>query len=79
MLPQGYQNIRAYLKHINTAQGREELKNAEKQPEWIIEVPTAQQPMAATFNTDVFDVRQQSIIQNRMPTVAEIKYTTQDQ
>ena len=34
-----YQDIKAYIKHLNTAQGHEEIKNAEIQPEWIIEVP----------------------------------------
>ena len=76
MLGQSYKNIKAYLKHINTAQGREEIKNAEHQPEWILEVPLAPQPMAATFDIDVFDRRESnSNFQNRMPGYGEIIYT----
>ena len=71
MQKQSYQNIKAYLKHINTAQGLEEIKNAEHKPEWIIEVPLAPQPMAATFDNDVFDAREANF-QNRLPVNAEI-------
>ena len=76
MQKQSYQNIKAYLKHINTAQGLEELKNAEHQPEWIIEVPLVPQPMAATFDTDVSNVRK-SNNQNRLPVGAEIIHDSQ--
>ena len=78
MQNRSYQNMKAYLKHINTAQGLEELKNAEHQPEWIIQVPLVPQPAAATFDNDVFDEREANF-HNRVPVNAEIIHALQNE
>ena len=73
-----YQDIKAYIKHLNTAQGHEEIKNAEHQPEWIIEVPQAHQPTAAIFDVGHLAEREANF-QNRRSAFTEIISPSLDQ
>ena len=67
-----YLNIKSSIKHINTPQGREELKNAQHPPEWIIAVPSVPHKPATLFvRQNNADQRNQIFQGRRIPDLAE--------